>query len=330
MQALVAVCKMPPMTRFAIAFDIHVLHAQCHTCPGATSMTRMSNPYEWIHVHTNTHYLFQKAMASVPPDVVKQVNDLVQNEDLPVLKKVDQILQLLQHKGLCYKTAVLPKETLTHPSNKGGSLLNPQDVWSKGLRMLNIGIQPGFLQEGGVAFELSTEAGKRNQQLSAKTSLVESADGFLAAVTGNERYLTVATSHAAAFCKAVEACCKSPVTGQPLEMKADEGLLKLINSGWPMNVISEHVEVQVPSLPAWLQLAMNSVNMGLKQVNEIEAAALMSELLQHGKTLQEAQVVVEQSDPVCKPRLPAISYYVSRYGGGDSQGLLKFLSQFSA
>ena len=196
--------------------------------------------------------------------------------------------------------------------------------------MVSIGIQPALLQEGGVAFELSTEAGKRDQQVAANVTLVESADGALAPVNKTERYLTVATSHTAAFCKAVEACCKSPASGQPLEMKADEGLFKLITAGWPMNVISEHVENQLPSLPPWLQMAMNSVNMGFKQVNEIEAAALMSEFLQHGKTLQEAQLLVEQSDPLCKPQLPAIAYYVSRYGGGDSQGLLKFLSRFSA
>ena len=106
---------------------------------------------------------------------------------MPVLKKVDQILQPLQQKGLCYKTTVLPRETLTHPANRGGSLLNPQDVWSKGLRMVSIGIQPALLQEGGVAFELSTEAGKRDQQVAANVTLVESADGALAPVTKTER-----------------------------------------------------------------------------------------------------------------------------------------------
>ena len=75
---------------------------------------------------------------------------------------------------------------------------------------------------------------------------------------------------------------------------------------------------------------MNSANMGFKQVNEIEAASLMAELMKHGKSLKDALAQVEKSDPLCKPQLHAIAYYVSWYGGGEQQGLVQFLNQFSA
>ena len=45
-------------------------------------------------------------------------------------------------------------------------------------------------------------------------------------------------------------------------------------------------------------MAMNSVNMGFKQVNEIEAASLMAELMKHGKSLKDALAQVEKSDPL--------------------------------
>ena len=139
----------------------------------------------------------------------------------------------------------------------------------------------------------------------------------------------MATSHTAAFCKAVEQGCKS-AGGLTVDMKADDGLCKLITEGWTMFVISEMIEKSIPSLPAWLQMAMNSVNMGFKQVNEIEAASLMAELMKHGKSLNDALAQVEKSDPLCKPQLQAIAYYVSRYGGGEQQGLVLFLNDFSA
>ena len=242
---------------------------------------------------------------------------------------MEKLFECLKKSGFGYKTLVLPKETLTHPSNRGGSLLNVTDVWQKGMRMVGIGIQPSLLQDCGVAFELSTTEAVRDQQVNVNELLVAASNGALASLSGQERFLTVATSHTAAFCKAVEQGCK-PAGGLTVDMKADDGLCKLITEGWTMFVISEMAEQSIPFLPAWLQMAMNSVDMGFKQVNEIEAASLMAELMKHGKSLKDALAQVEKSDPLCKPQLHAIAYYVSWYGGGEQQGLVQFLNQFSA
>ena len=75
-------------------------------------------------------------MSPVPQELVDTLTALVSNEDLPVLKKVEKLFECLKKSGFGYKTLVLPKETLTHPSNRGGSLLNVTDVWQKGMRML--------------------------------------------------------------------------------------------------------------------------------------------------------------------------------------------------
>ena len=52
--------------------------------------------------------------------------------------------------------------------------------------------------------------------------------------------------------------------------------------------------------------------------------------MKHGKSLKDALAQVEKSDPLCKPQLHAIAYYVSWYGGGEQQGLVQVLNQFSA
>ena len=268
-------------------------------------------------------------MSSIPHDVVDKVNGFVASEQLPILKKVALVFECLQENGLAYKTMAQPKDTLRHPSNRGGSLLNCTDVWAKGMRMVAIGVQPSLLQEGGAAFEMSTEMAQRQKQLQANEAVVGGSNGSLANVSQVERYLTAATSHTAAFCKAVGQGCKSP-DGIAVGVNADGALKKLVAEGWPMVVISELVERRIPSLPAWLQMAMNAVNCGFKQVNEIEAAALMAELMKHGSSLKDALGQVERSDPLCKAQLPAIAYYVSRYGGGDQQGLIGFLNGWSA
>ena len=268
-------------------------------------------------------------MSSIPSAVLDKVIDLVADDQLPILKRVTMLFECLQQNGFAYKTMVQPKDTLCHPSNRGGSLLNYTDVWAKGMRMVAIGVQPSLLQEGGVAFEMSTESAQRQKQLQANQALVGGSNGCLASVSQVERFLTVATSHTAAFCKAVGEGCKSP-DGIAVDLNADGALKKLVAEGWPMVVISEMVERKMPSLPAWLQMAMNSINMGFKQMNEIEAASLMAELMKHGSTLKDALAQVERSDPLCKTQLPAIAYYVSRYGGGDQQGLICFLKEWSA
>ena len=268
------------------------------------------------------------AMTSVPEHFVEKLDEVMNNENVPILKRVDQLCEMLQKNGYGYTAMVKPRETLAHPSNRGGSLLNPIDVWEKGLRMVSVGVKPTLLEGNGMAFEMSTDQDTRLAQIQANESVVRAADGCLAKVTMEERFLTVATSHTAAFCKAIEQGLKS-YEGVSVDTKSDNGLYKLVNEGWPMFVISEKIERSMPSLPSWLQMAMNSMNLGFKQVNEIEAAALMSDFIKHGKSLSEARAAVEKSDPLCKPQLGAIAYYVGRYGGGEQQGLLQFLSQFS-
>eukprot|EP00435_Cladocopium_sp_Y103_P045461 s1274_g13.t1 len=140
------------------------------------------------------HQLFE-AMPALPTDIVEKVDKILNDEHLPVLAKVSQLFTCLADNGLGYYQKVAPKDTLTHPANRGGSLLSSTDVWSKGLRMLSIGVQPAMLQSGAVCFELSNIKEKRESQIAANVSLVEGSGNSLAPVNGQEKFLTVATSN---------------------------------------------------------------------------------------------------------------------------------------
>ncbi|CAL1171611.1 unnamed protein product [Cladocopium goreaui] len=259
--------------------------------------------------------------------VAQEVDTILANEALPVLQKVEKLFKTFSGSGFGYKQHVLPKGTLTHPSNRGGSMLNAADVWEKGHRMVKVGVQPSLLNEGAVAFELATEEGMRKRQLDANVALVKASGDTLAPVTFQERFLTVATSHTAAFCKAVEQGLKGPL-GFPVDPKQDPGLQQLCSKGWPFLVLSNAVEVKWPQLPSYIQSALNPVNNSYQQMTEIEAASQMCEYLNHGMALKEALQKVQECDPACKRSLEAIAWFVSRYAG-ERQCLVKFLAHFS-
>ena len=140
--------------------------------------------------------------------------------------------------------------------------------------------------------------------------------------------MTVATSHTAAFCKAVEQGLKGPL-GFPVDPKQDPGLQQLCSKGWPFLVLSNAVEVKWPQLPSYIQSALNAVNNSYQQMTEIEAASQMCEYLNHGMALKEALQKVQECDPACKRSLEAIAWFVSRYAG-ERQCLVKFLAHFSS
>ena len=143
---------------------------------------------------------------AVPPSVVAEVEGVLSNANMPVLQKINnRAFSTLKANALAYTQVLRPSQTLIHPQNRSGSMVNSLDVSQKGLKMLKIGIQHCLLNEGNaVAFELSVNASKRQEQVSANEKLVQESSESLATVTGQERFLTVASSHTAAFCKAVE------------------------------------------------------------------------------------------------------------------------------
>ena len=236
---------------------------------------------------------------AVPTEVAKEVDGVLAADNVPVLQKINKIFTTLSKSGLAYKQNVLPKQCLVHPANRGGSMLNCTDVWSKGLKMLKVGVQTSLLNEGSaVAFELATNSLKREEQVAANVQLVNASNNALAAVTGQERFLTVASSHTAAFCKAVEQGVKPVDQSQTVTENSDPGLQHLICNGWAFLVISNVVETKWPDLPNFLQAGLNATNSSYQQMTEIEAACQMCEYMRHGTTLDQALAKVQAVDPV--------------------------------
>ena len=65
-----------------------------------------------------------------------------------------------------------------------------------------------------------------------------------------------------------------------------------------------------PDLPRFFQMALNAHAAGMKQMNEVEAAAQISLGIGNGLALSEAIEQVRAADPLCKASLDAIGYYM--------------------
>lgn len=126
--------------------------------------------------------------------------------------------------------------------------------------MLQVGVQPQLLAESGACIEVLRVECTKQGQLKANQALVVASGNSLAPVSGNERFLTVANSHTAAFLKAVQHGCKENEESAVVDAKSDPGLLQLCTEGWPFTVLKAEVEEKWPSLPAWLQISMNCTN----------------------------------------------------------------------
>ncbi|CAE7191148.1 unnamed protein product [Symbiodinium necroappetens] len=247
-------------------------------------------------------------MAGVcPPAVVSMVNSLLQS-DLPMLEKMQQLTKTLKANNLAWTQDIAPSACLVHPSNRAGQMLSVEDVWSKGVRIVSLGAQKNLLQ-GSVCIEVSHDVARKTEQLDANRRLVALSHGQLAPVRGDERFLTLGTSHTTAFFKAVEAGCQSGDASVHIKQLED------VLSGWPWLVLSSLVEQACPGVPLFYQLASNASASGQKQISEVEACGLMAMRVKSGASLESAVAELKQADPACRGSLDAICHYVSRYGG---------------
>ena len=270
------------------------------------------------------------AMANIPADVVKEVDQIMASSE-PVLLKVKSITKVLLKHGLAYEHCAKPSGMLVHPSNRSGQGLGHWDVWSKGSKLWQVGVRKQLLASS-YAFELSMHPPTRASQIDANAKLVAQSGGLLAPLNGKERFLTVSSSHTSAWLKALD----SGLTGPPefqVQLKAgdlqSDSVYDLLQNGWEWVIISSLVEKQWKEMPAFLAMALNASNANQKQMSEVECASALAEALGLGYNITQAYHQVLVCDPACKSSLPDICQYVCKFGGGNGMPIVKFLSKFS-
>ena len=142
------------------------------------------------------------------------------------------------------------------------------------------------------------------------------------------RAMTISSSHTAAFCKAAMMRCKKPNGLGILTMEDEEGLKDACTTGWSWLVISWKAEQLVESLPAFLQMVLNSSHSVGLGVQELEAAQQIALLCKSGSTMKEAIQSVKTAKPACESYIEVVGLYVQQFGGGPSFPVISFLNKF--
>ena len=253
--------------------------------------------------------------------------------------KVSKVLTLLLEKGVAYKAMLEPGAVLCHPDNRGGLMLNPFDVHSKGAVMLKVGCRLEALQDA-CCFELAQDSGARELQFLRNCELVENSNGLLCPVSRKERYLSVSCSHTVAFCRACLHGLTSPEEslqpnlGSVLAAKgAEHPFAVMCKNGWEWLVLPSDVEARFGELPQLLQQAMNTQQSVTKNMTEMEVAATIASyyslLRQKGEqadVLKKATQQAEATQPQCAKYIDSIARWVELYAGGETFPLVKFLA----
>ena len=127
--------------------------------------------------------------AVLPPAVVSKVNEIMDSQK-PINIQVDEICQVFLAHGFARRQVVKPPQMLTHPENRGKTMLNVHDCWQKGMQMLQVSMKRALLGES-LCVELSTNSATRKTQVDKNVHMVTAANGCLAPANGNECFLAV-------------------------------------------------------------------------------------------------------------------------------------------
>ena len=282
---------------------------------------------------------FSAMAASVP---VAELKAIWESKELDSGSKLATSRALLvQHKKAEFREMHVNK-VLVHPANRGGGMLGYHDVHVKGDHMLTAGCRLDKISDAD-AFELSRSAATRDLQISKNKKLVQGAAGCLAPVRGEETVLSVGCGHTAAFCRATNAGCKTPVKQLGLACghlsldtiladkanKTSHPFRSMCEKGWEWFVIDSDVELAYPELPSLWQSALNASHSVQGQPLEMETASFVAERLVH-TSVEEAKMAAAAGSPNCLSYLDAIVHLVINHGGGPPDfAIIRYLDSFS-
>jgi hypothetical protein len=264
------------------------------------------------------------------------ISELLKSGQANPVKTWNAIFDVLRESKLAWSQKIHVEHLLVHPENRGKTGINPYNAHKTGALILKLGADMGELSKS-TCFEVSANSAKHQEQLNFNIELTEAANGLLAPVSGVERFLTVSSSHTAAFCRAVLHGCSSP--NNPIDGKlhkahyvVDPQYKVMLEEGWSWKVISSVASERFPELPAFAAKALNAAHNVTSIVTELEVASRMPTHweIENGMPTNWGYIQADSTSdhPSCQPYVRAISEWVRMYGGGKSFPLVTFLAKF--
>lgn len=277
-------------------------------------------------------------MEKMVPEQMKQAIQevlAIPGSDLGMLGRWHKILDILQgHKHAYVVPEIHVRHLLCHPDNRAQLGLDPHNVHRVGAMISKLGGDFSQLNHA-TCVEMSPLGDERAKQVAFNSALVQHAQGLLAPVTGEERYLTLSCGHTAAFCRAAVSSCRTSeqcladergTVSTHLLLK-DDVLKAMIERGWKWTVISWQAAEAIPEICRVAQAALNSFQSVATLASELEVASSMAQLLGKGLAWQEVLDQLSPSCPHLQQTLEAIGTYVRLFG--DSGTMPRFLDKFA-
>lgn len=307
------------------------------------------------HVCTSTHswlnlvVVARRVMQHVDiawcmdPDVEHKINSLLSSSNLGLAAKWSLIESYLLKCGAAYEIRIQPEYMLVHPQNRGGTGLNAFNAHALGSKIYALGADLYQLGKS-TCFEIPQLLDQREHVMRFNERLVDDSMGMLACVTGGEKYLSVSSSHVAAFCRAALTSCattqdtiKDKRTGaiSMPTLQKDATLVSMLDKGWTWMVIRWQVEQKWPQLPALVQNALSALNNVVTCVAEIESlhtiAGMVDAQMKQNKSVDWKLCLEEASAsrPHHVDYMHVLAEYVKLYSGGTDYPLIKFLAAVS-
>ncbi len=175
------------------------------------------------------------------------------------------------------------------------------------------------------------------EQIAANVKVIKASSGLLAPVNGSERHLSLGTGHAAAFVKAANHGCRTPISYiqdmdgniNLLFLKMQKHYKIMLEQGWMFTQLPWQVEAAWPNSPDVLQRALNSTSEVHSAVTELEGAVTIAECLESGDDEETAIATATSGSPTWASYAQLLAQLAKQYGGGKKVPLLHKLDGFA-
>ena len=260
--------------------------------------------------------------------VVTEVDKLLQTpvSEQPVIVTWKKILVVLKREGIVKEKRLLhPRRILAHPKNRGGLMLNGFNVRANGSKVAKVGANRSELH-GATVIEMSPFSATSKEQIEENVKLAEKSGGLIPPPTGEEQFLSLATSHMVCFIRCVLAGLKAGFTNIGDDngnlsaelLSRDPEYEAMLREGWEFDIIPWQCEATWPLLPEFSQRALNAANAVATDATEWEVAVNLGECFasmeEPNWALAEASACA--GDPQCSSYIGKVRLFVEKYGGG--------------
>jgi len=283
----------------------------------------------------NNNSKFPIVFATIMASIAAEISELIELSKDSCSQAWDKLEQLLVEKKYAWKSIVDPDLLLVHPFNRAGSGVSYKVVHALGEKILFQGCSMQALQQG-VCFEMSRDPNKMMADIAFNNELVQRSNGMLAKVSGNERFLTVAGSHAGMFMKAKKALIYTSDEVEAMISK-DKVFNDCLAKGYEFLIVAAEIYDRFPEVVKICSQAKNASQNVSSRCSEMEVALRLTQgIADYSKNGEVTSTICKEilqkslaDVPECRSYAPIIMEYCQKFSGGVGGSLISFLSKFS-